>query len=245
MKKASLLCVALLAVTASVASAQGLNLAWNNCYGEGAPVSNKVFACASNSGTNLAVASFIPATTLPTVNGNEVVFDLQSAGSTLPAWWQFKNAGSCRQASLTVNFVANAGNLACVDEFSGAGAGGIGAYTVSASNPNRARLTVAIAVPASSITPVVAGTEYFAMNLLISNAKTVGTGSCAGCSTPVCLVLNSIKLTQPVGVGDVLIGNPAGNNAITWQGGAIDGGGCPAAVPTRNTTWGAVKSLYR
>jgi len=33
---------------------------------------------------------------------------------------------------------------------------------------------------------------------------------------------------------------------VPWQGGGGEvSGGCPAAVPTRNATWGSVKSLYR
>jgi hypothetical protein len=32
---------------------------------------------------------------------------------------------------------------------------------------------------------------------------------------------------------------------VTWQGGAIGNGGCPAATPTQNRTWGALKALYR
>ena len=247
MKKVLLLCGAMLALTAAVASAQGgINLAWSRCYGEQVAVTNRTFACTTNSGTNLAVASFIPPADVAALNGNELVFDLQSSTATLPAWWAFKNTGTCRLSSLTVNFTTNASDVVCVDEFAGAGAGGIGAYNIGyGGNPARARLTVAIAVPASAIAIVTAGTEYFAMNLAINNLKSTGTGSCAGCLTPVCLVFNSIKLTQPVGLGDTTIGNPAGGNFVTWQGGAIGGGGCPAATPTHNTTWGAVKSLYR
>jgi hypothetical protein len=247
MKKTILLCGALLALTATVASAAGVNLAWLNCYGEGTGAQNRVFACTANTGTNMAVGSFIAPAGVGALSGNEVVIDLQSAGATLPAWWQFKNVGTCRTTSLSVNFVANAGNAICVDEFSGGGAGGIGAYNIGyGGNPARARLTMAIATAAPG--PIDADVEYFAFNMLINNAKTVGTGACAGCLTPVCIVMNSIKLTQPVGVGDFVLGQPGNgtdSNFITWQGGVIGGSGCPAATPARNATWGSVKSLYR
>ncbi len=246
MKKTILLCGALLALTATVASAAGVNIAWLKCAGEGTGVQNRTFACALNTGSNLAVGSFIAPAGVNALSGNEVVIDLQSAGTTLPAWWQFKNVGTCRTASLSVNFVADAGNAVCVDEFSGAGAGGIGAYNIGyGGNPARARLTMAIAT--ASPGPIDVDVEYFAFNLLINNAKTVGTGACAGCTVPVCLVLNSIKLTQGVGVGDFVLsqaGAPA-SNYITWQGGNIGGSGCPAATPAKNATWGTVKSLYR
>ena len=122
-------------------------------------------------------------------------------------------------------------------------AGGIGAYTIGyAGNPARARLTMAIATWTPG--PLEAEIEYFAFNMIINSTRTVGTGACAGCLTPVTLVLNSIKLTQPIGVGDFVLSqaaNPA-SNYITWQTGYA---GCLGATPTRNTTWGSVKSLYR
>ena len=90
--------------------------------------------------------------------------------------------------------------------------------------------------------PVSEELEYYAFKLSINSAKTVGTGACDGCLDPVCIVLNEIKLTQPVGVGNYRLQNPALSYYATWQGGVVSGG-CPAATPARNRTWGAVKSL--
>ena len=83
------------------------------------------------------------------------------------------------------------------------------------------------------------------------NAKTVGLGSCAGCLTPVCIVLNSVNVVAGTSANIKLSGptNGIDSNVATWQGGAgvstLLGQGCPAATPNRNTTWGQVKSLYR
>ncbi len=244
MKKVTLLCSVLLAFSATVASAAGINLAWTKCFGDGG-VANRNFACNVNTGSNLAVGSLIAPAGVTAASGNEVVVDIQSAGTALPLWWAFKNAGTCRQTSLSLNFVADPSNVNCIDEFSGTAAGGIGAYTIGfLGNPTRARMTAAIATATPG--PLDAGVEYFSFNMLINNAKTVGTGACAGCAVPVCMVLNSIKITQPVGVGDYKLSDAGapGSNIITWQGGAVGGGGC-AAVPARNATWGSVKSLYR
>jgi hypothetical protein len=243
-KKASLLCVALLALSATSAFAGGLNLGWGNCVNDGG-TSNKTFACASNTGTNTAVASFIPTMTSSTVNGNEIVVDLQAQGAALPAWWQFKNVGTCRSTSLSVSSTIPATAINCINEFSAQATSGIGAYNIGFGGANRARLVIAEAVPASALAAVDPSGEYFSINVSVSNSKTVGAGACAGCSTPVCIVLNSIKLTAGGGDLDEFIGNAAVSNAVTWQGGAIGGNGCPLAVPTHNTTWGAVKSLYR
>ena len=255
MKKAILLCGMLLALTATVASAQGVNLNWAACYGDGPVTGNKASACTSNSGTNIMVASYVtPAAGILQASGAEIVIDLASQSATLPAWWQFFTAGSCRTASLTVN-VAFAGSV-CSDYWLGGGGGGIAAYKNVNYGANTARIIVAWAVPASSISDLAGSTEYFAMNFAINNAKTVGLGSCAGCSTPVCLVLSSIKITTPVVNGhpldDTVLtggGSAPNSNFITWQGGGTPttnlGTGCPAATPTHNATWGSVKALYR
>ena len=251
MKRVTLLCGLLLAMTATVAAAApGVGLHWNACVGDAGTV-NRNFACNSNAGTNQLVGSFELGADLPGVVGTEIVVDFASAGASLPAWWAFKNVGTCRQASLTMNTVISA-TATCVDWAAGAGAGGIGAYNIGTRGPNTARMVAALAVAASGAADLAPGTEYFSFNMLINNAKTVGTGACAGCQTAVCIVFNSINVVPPApAVGIKLTGPSNGFDAdfATWQGGAgvVVGGvsGCGAATPTSNKTWGAVKSLYR
>ena len=252
MKKVILLCGMLLAVTASLASAaQGTNLRWTNCLGDGG-ANNRVSTCAVNTGSNLLVASYELGAALAQTSGQEVVIDIASAGAALPAWWGFKNPGTCRTASLAMNFVISASAIACTDWASGGASGGIGAYNIGARGPNTARIVAAIAVPGTGLVDQFAALEYFSNNILINNAKTVGTGACAGCLTPVCIVFNSIKLTTQVAANDrVITGatNGTDSNFAMWQGGAgVTVGaatGCPQATPTRSTTWSSVKSLYR
>jgi len=244
MKKALLLCGALLALSASVAAAAGVNFSWNDCGSFGA--ANKTFACNSNT-LNGAImyGSFIPPDGSSAITGEEVVIDLQSAGTTLPAWWAFKNAGTCRQNMLSATAAFTTGPFNCTDYWAGQAGGGMTAYiTPYATAANRARLLIIYGTAIGNATAVDSATEYYAFNLIVTGQKTVGSGACAGCLDPVCLVLNEIKLTQPAGVGDFRIQNPAGRNYVTWQGGVVQGG-CPAATPARNATWGSVKSLYR
>ena len=75
------------------------------------------------------------------------MIDFASSGATLPAWWQFKNVGTCRQTSLNMNFVANVNDAVCVDWAQGQSAGGIGAYNIGARGANTSRLISAVAVP--------------------------------------------------------------------------------------------------
>src|SRR5882672_5689194 len=93
--KKFLLCGLLLAMTASASAAAGLNLRWNACFGD-AGANNKISACTSNAGSQFMVGSFVLPSDLPGVSGIEIVIDVATAGSTLPAWWSFKNVGSCR-----------------------------------------------------------------------------------------------------------------------------------------------------
>ncbi len=252
MKKSILLCGLLLAATASLASAAaGVSLRWSACATDGGAL-NRNFACNSNNGSNQLVGTFELGADLANVSGNEIIVDLASASPTLPAWWQYRNAGTCRQSSMTFNTVLAATAINCFDWASGGATGGIGAYNVGNPSPNTARMIAASAVPVSGLAGLGPQTEYFSFNLLFNNAKTVGTGLCDGCTVPVCVVFNSINITTPIAANNRKLFGPANgtdSNFATWQGGlgvgSPRGQGCPAATPTRSTTWGSVKSLYR
>ena len=248
MKKTLLLGAALLALSASVASAAGINFGWNDCGGLPASV-NKNFACNSNTLSGaILVGSFVPPAGSTAITGEEIVIDIQSASANLPAWWQFKNAGTCRATgAFSTNADFTSGPFTCADYFVGGATGNFTAFNpnIVPGQTNRARIQILYAVPPTSAGPVDENLEYYAFKLTVLGAKTVGAGACGGCLDPVCLVLNEIKLTQPVGVGNYRLQTPASRNYATWQGGAIGLGGCPAVVPAQNRTWGSVKSLYR
>ena len=230
---------AFMVVASAASAAAGINLSWTACGAAG--VSTKTFACNVNTGAaELMVASYVAPAGTSGITGMEAVIDIQSSTPTMPDWWLFKNAGTCRQTALA----AAPNGAACDgDYWAGQASGGITAYiTPYAAATNRARLLIIYAVPSNLAAPVDADVEYFAFTATVSHAKTVGTGSCAGCTTPMCIVLNEIKLTQGVGIGDYRLQTAASNNILTWQGES------PAnclTVPVKNRTWGAVKSLYR
>ncbi len=252
MKKTILLCGLLLAVSATVAAAApGTNLRWGACLGDAGTI-NKSFLCNSNTATNSLAGSFELGADVLQSSGLEVVIDLASAGATLPAWWAFKNVGTCRTTALSLSTSISPLAVNCIDWAAAQATGGIGAYNIGARGPNTARMVAAIAVPASALADLFGATEYYAFNMNVSNAKTVGPGLCAGCETAVCIVFNSVKVTTQVAANDRTLAGPTNgtdSNFATWQGGAgvIVGNntGCPAATPTRSATWGSVKSLYR
>jgi hypothetical protein len=243
MKKTLLMAGALLALTAGIASAQGgINLSWTDCGAFGTLQKN--FACTSNSGTQSMTASVVTGVDMAQLNGQASVLDMQTNQAALSNWWQF-NTGGCRFGSpalIAGNFDFTAVSN-CLDPWGGTASGGLN-YAPGFSGPNRARIrTVCAIIGSTGITGV---DEYYMFKVNISNARSTGAGACAGCTDGACIVFNSILVTQPAGVGDYTISNTLLRNWVQWQGGAVNvTGGCPAATPTQNRTWGSVKSLYR
>ena len=238
MKKVVLIAGAMLALTSSLALATtDISIAWDDCaipYGFG--TTDKTTPCASDVGANVLVASFSPPYPgLPQYNGNAGVVDIQVAGGSLTPWWRLDPGGPCRAGKLTGSFDFTGGPFSCVDAFIGRAAGGI---SVTVDAVDRLRVRTVSAIPDS--VPIVDGLEYYVFKLTISNAAT---STCPGCTTPACIVFNSLLITQPAGFGDYsLTSGPA--QYATWRGGGITGG-CPAVTPTRKGTWGSVKALYR
>ncbi len=227
----------------------GFNLAWGTgCFPEN-PESNRAFGCDTGLLRDATVVgSFAVDQGVPDFVGIEAVVDLESEGSSLPDWWQFFNAGACRQTSLSASAdFTTAPASQCMDPWSGQAAGGIAAYQTSATSPGvpshrptDARLKIVFAI--ASPMPIASSTEYYGFRIRVDAQRTVGAGACAGCNTPLTLSLS-----------DLVVGGAQGSLShittalqtpcVTWQG--------PSAVcsgeqsRTRNATWGRVKSMYK
>ncbi len=258
-------------VLAGTAHAAPLNLAWDQCLSEGG-ISHKYFACDTNARSEVLVASFVPQAAMADFTGLTAVIDGQTGGyANLPDWWQLFNAGACRQNALTcsVDFLASP-NTACTDLWQGSGVSGVGAYYTSLYPPPSAfmsayALEIRVLAALPGAVPISAGTEYYGFRLTISNAKTKGTGACAGCVAGLCLSLNVMDLYRQSGSSVELlpdhgtVGNfYVGTSVATWEcaegqvsysgHGPLDFtcnlvGNC--AVAARNRTWGSIKALYR
>lgn len=236
-----------LALAVTAAEAGGINLSWSNCGTLG--TANRSFACNTNStaAPSTLVISYMPPPGITSLVRMEAVLDLQSASSTLPPWWSFRSAGSCRQTALsaTADFTTVSG---CADYWQGGATGAVPAYTTPSprpgAGPNTARIWIYFALPTMDAGPVNSQLEYYGARITINNMKTIGTPSCAGCLDPVCIVLNEVQLAQDFALPGVRLQTPIQRNWVTWQGGIV-AGGCPAATPARNHTWGAVKAMYR
>jgi len=259
----ALLLLAVAGRASAALSPPGVNIRWNQCYDDGGAV-NKAFACDSNSGSESLVLSLVLDTGMDSVSGMEIRIEFWSASASLPDWWQYVNTGTCRRTSFNFSTSPPPGSVNCSDWASGNATGGIGAYQVGASGPNMASIVVAEAVPPASLASLAPGGEYFICGLTINHLKTVGVPSCTGCNVPVCIVFSSLNVDTPVLANNRRICTGAHNLAsqlASWQGGqavspfvggsVMTGGprmtmqGCSDPTPTRSSTWGAVKSLYR
>ena len=247
MKKLLVLTSALVVLGASAASAQ-VNLAWRNCIAVATSVANENYACdGSRNGVPFrGVLSFIaPANTAHFV-GADCLLDIQTADPTLPDYWRL-GLGECRDGNFsypaTLTGVGN--SVTCRNPFAGGATGGGFQYDVQ---PGGTRARVQLAFARADEFALVAGAQYIAGMFTLDTFGDDGT--CAGCEVPACLVLNQVNVLQTAGQvppsqDQNVLTAAATRQHITWQGGAVPGGGCPSATPAKNATWGRVKSLYR
>lgn len=247
MRKTLLMAGALLVMTATFANAAGLELAWNACFGQAGTVQTRTSACAANTGNQALYASFRPPAGVNAMEGVDVFVDFQTSGGSLGCWWDMSIANPTRNPALVGLHVspadANGVPLVLCDNhyFLDNGASGGGGMVVTAADRGQMKGFTAIAAGLGS--PIPAEAQQYAFGFRITNIATVG--ACTGCTKTVCLVLNTINLTSSSTPTVVLQSpNPGSQNWITFQGDAQTTG-CPGATPTRNATWGSVKSLYR
>ena len=239
--------VCLLLLVPSLVRAYGsFNLTWSSGCWRDEAVTLRTFACDTNQGELWITGSVIPGYR-PNASTILSQLDLQSDTAELPAWWQLKNPGVCRQDAMAVdtNFVGLPGS--CLSPWpDAAGFGWIywrttdypGGSGANIPGPNRAQL-VCVLAHARGVT-LLGGPEYYAFRMRVDFRNTVGAGACGGCSTPVTFVLNRVSIYS--GVPETEITTPASNGCLRWQ---ADGATPCSAVPVRNTTWGQVKGLYR
>jgi len=222
---------------AAGARAQYLHLGWDEC-GPGAAI-DQAFACDSNAGVSEIVASFTLPRPFPRFTGAWFLVGVCFPNVDTPDWWRLNRPDDCRWGSLTASF--DAPTEGCVDLGAPAGAGsGIGVGV--GQGLNGFLFVVARSVADTANAPdLAAGQRYFLARIRIDRAKSAGDGACAGCSQPAVVELRWLQLSSGTGIGEGI--SDAYEPAIVrWQG-ATDW--CSTVVPTRNRTWGQVKTLYR
>lgn len=237
--KSILLASVMVFALASTAHAQGgVNLSWNDCGTFG--IVNSNFACNTNTGFHRIYGSFIPPADLTQLLEVDATFDVVCDQLALSSWWDLPATGGCRSGALGALSDFTAGPFSCADPWSGLSST-FQVYDYHFGGANHARLRTVTALPPTEPTTVASDVEYYAIQINISNAKSTGTGSCAGCAIPTCVTLQSLNLIQTQGNPSYLVTNPLVQQWVTFNGVVA------ACLPTpvRNSTWGSVKALYR
>jgi hypothetical protein len=215
-----------------------LSLAWGDCR-LGGGRADSALVCGDLLDRLALVCSFSLASPVDSVIGAEFVIDVQSAESPLPDFWEFGTGGCNSSGPSAIPPPVSS----CADAW-----GGLGSALLLEARPgepggapSRIRLIVEAWVPSTQARTLDAGVSYDAVALEFASERL---GRCAGCRTPACLVLNSVRLLRAPGALDLLISGADSfpDNFATWAGGA--GADCNS-VPTRRSTWGRVKALYR
>jgi len=242
MKKMILFAALLVALSATAAMAAGVSVSWGNkCWADGG-VSSLTWACNSNTNTGIRMTcSFQPAEDKTNFVGVGIYMEgaTNDPGTLCPDWWKL-GTGECRAAAVSVSADASVLPGACMDPWTSAGGGG-GGFGLYTDDTYRAHMNAFWAI--ADITPVLAADETFAIQFRVTAAKTVGTGLCAGCTTPFTWALNYIQVSYSDGPEEFLgTPIPGGNQCLRWQNGTAL---CDRPIPVRNSTWGQVKSLYR
>ena len=251
--RAPLLACSLLLFAATNASASGTHIRWNACYGDGG-ATNRLFACDANTGSEQLACTFMLSSPVAGVVQTDAIVRFSFAGTTLPAWWQFRTPGSCRTASLAASTLPPAGASSCIDWADGA-RDGLLTYAITTLGPNTTQLELLSPVTPVTAYDLVAGQEYLELTAVINHQKTVGAGACGGCTLGGCMGFVAVKLIRTPPLDDVIIApDVLLDQVVTWQGGegiaipnflGTNWTYCPGATPVRNHTWSGVKAMYR
>jgi len=248
-----------LCLTASMAMASGLNFNWNTSKQcPTVQTGNWSWACDNNDATEYMVATVMPNIAVVGFSSMDARIDGQSVGP-IPAWWEGFNAGACRATAFTAGLIDVSPTAPCAGSattklWTNTALGAIGFWGIDASN--RFHIVVGFGMNPQRTANLSTTVQYNAFHIAVSAANTIYVAPdpdnaidevipCLGCDQGVTFVLNQINLNGS-GTGDAVTlpgTTPGATQCILYQGGA--GSGVCAATPTRNSTWGQVKSLYR
>jgi hypothetical protein len=238
---------------ASLAHADGIGLyVGADC---GTPETSITNACTSNAGSALVLTGTIvvPAATKKAFVGTVAILAISNGTPLISNWWRLDTGGGqCRgyYSALSAVLGPTLSTPQCTATIWDNKTPQQTFAIAQTTYPSQERIYID-GVLAEQDYYDFAGddaTELMDFRLTVSNAASVGTGSCSGCTQGACIVLNEIHLegANDLSPSDFLrVTTPLnGRNYVAYQPGAPAGCGI-YATPARNRTWGALKSLYR
>jgi hypothetical protein len=225
---------------AHAGAAEEMRLTWGDCGVDGRSV--QPFNCNQPAFSRSFYVAACPADSLTLVVGASMVFDVITDSAVLPDWWRLA-IGECRAGKLAADADFTA-TTSCVDAWNLEGGALVQSYTTRpGGGANQTRLVATAGVTGVHAVTLPGG-EPRALIRVFMYLSDAASGTCAGCATGACIVVNSVELVRVPGApgGDQTLTQTAepGSNFVTWQSGAS----C-ITVPARNRTWGQIKALYR
>ncbi len=230
---------------------RALNLTFGDCGG----ATTATWTCTTNSGAAFtAVCSVVCPAGLTTLVAEEGVVEI-AFPTAVPDWWKL-GTGFCRagmpspSATRSARSPASTTSVASARSWAATRTRSVrtpaSATRTAPIDANRVRIRTISAVDfaaAQLATPPAGGDEIFLFSISVNKTKTVGTGACAGCDSPAWMALKQVKLNQPAGVGDPVVGSRDVFGCGSMQG--APEAECAHATPTSRSSWGQLKSLYR
>lgn len=252
MKKILLICAALMAISAPLFAA-GLDLTWSKCQ-----VSGGVGDWPLGTSTGFLYGQVTPASTVPGFTNCDFIVTLQTdsspAGPRVPFYDLNEgntNPTGCNTAWATRDSDAPTncpGAFSPWDDPDNAPVGGdfatsIAGFTPQVGAAHRGRIKGTVFLPPARAVTLAAGAKLYGFSLRFLSS---GAG-CLGGTTPTLWEFNeaslgSLSAASGIEAAPIIIINPNVDNNVTGNGGGTIPGG---ATPTRNQSWGALKSLYR
>ena len=249
MKKVPLLTIAVLGLAATVAMADSMNLGYacRTVANNNLPATNDfntggTSVCddgVSYTETKGFVCSFMNTTTMPGWSGCHVMLDIEPETGPLPDFWAV-GAGGCNAGALSCpNTVVNATD--CTNMYTVAPTDGQTDFSNISMDVANGRVLMDSYhyrnLTQIDLPPPTSAGGYLANNVRMAPGTP---GACSGCDVPVCIVLTTVEYFSLTDIRTIY--TPGLRSVITWNGGWPP---CYRGDPTKNSTWGGVKALYR
>jgi hypothetical protein len=251
------LALAVLPATAFATGPGGIDITWQDCV---AGSQNVSFNCTASQNFSMHFQFKLPRDLPGFVSMNAYVDYQNSSGAPISPFWEYDGAG-CQVVGRTVagaqvsddQATASVSAPACgfdpetqeglLDPWGGSGGGGsesINAYFRNFRRPGNGYMVLLDYSATGAALPLVMKRNYWAFRVRLFS---INRASCAGCQDPGVFLLQRMKFESNDGSPDVILDNPDKfGTCLTINNGSP--ALCPV-VPTRNATWGQLKSLYR
>ena len=149
-----------------IASAEGINLSWNDCGAHGADVDSD--ACTSNIGTAFVlIGSFFPPPGIIEFIGMNAEIEIRTQSTTLPDWWKHGSATCRGTTALSPSIDFSSELFGCIDPYSGQGGIAL-TYSIGFYGPNSARLSLHADTAPVELTE---GLEFYAFKVTLSRTR--------------------------------------------------------------------------